>query len=315
VGLYSHGRKIVIGRTAAILVLCALAPLAMARAEPVLSVCLDENLPPDSFHHGEKSGGFDLAVSQALAKHLGQPLTVQWYESKVDLDSSSVLAADALLSDGRCQVVAGYPLVREALGKPGAPNSRLPDYEGAKPADRRRWVDLGTLMPSRPYHQAPLAIVVGAQAHPAARLADLQDLKLATESGTLSDAILMNFADGRLVDHVTHLVPGRNQLLPQLESGDFDATLVPLRRFDLYRAEHPDTKLRVAGYYGRITFNMGFVALSTEAALLERVNAALGEMLAAGELPALAEGAGMTYVPPGKPDVLEHISLRDLGGD
>lgn len=316
-GLYTHRRQVVTSRAAAILALWALLPTAAASADPVLRVCLDENLPPDSFHHGTKSGGFDLTVSQELANRLGQSLTVQWYESKLDLDRSSVLEADALLSDGRCQLVAGYPLVRDALGKPGAANSRLPDYEGAKPADRRRWVDLGTLIPSRAYHQAPLAIVLSAKAsaHPAARLADLQDLKLATESGTLSDAILMNFANGRLVDHVTHLVPGRAQLLPRLESGDFDATVVPLRRFDLYRAEHPDTKLKVAGYYDRITFNMGFVALSTEAALLERVNGALGDMLASGELPALAEGAGMTYVPPRQPDVLEHMSLRELSED
>jgi ABC-type amino acid transport substrate-binding protein len=307
----------VIGRSVATLLLWALAPVAAAAAEPVLRVCLDEDLPPDSFHHGEASGGFDLAVSQALAKRMGQSLAVQWYESKLDMDSSSALAANALLSDGRCQLVAGYPLIGDSLGKPGAPNSRLPDYEGAKPADRRRWVTLGTLVPSRPYHQAPLAIVLGANApsRPVARVADLQDLKIATESGTLSDAILMNFAQGRLVDHITHLVPGRGELLPRLESGDFDAALVPLRRFDLYRAEHPDTKLKVSAYYDRIGFNMGFVALSTDAALLERVNQAIGEMLAQGELPALAEGAGMTYVPPRQPDVLEHVTLRELTED
>jgi ABC-type amino acid transport substrate-binding protein len=307
----------VIGRSVATLLLWALAPVAAAAAEPVLRVCLDEDLPPDSFHHGEASGGFDLAVSQALAKRMGQSLAVQWYESKLDMDSSSALAANALLSDGRCQLVAGYPLIGDSLGKPGAPNSRLPDYEGAKPADRRRWVTLGTLVPSRPYHQAPLAIVLGANApsRPVARVADLQDLKIATESGTLSDAILMNFAQGRLVDHITHLVPGRGELLPRLESGDFDAALVPLRRFDLYRAEHPDTKLKVSAYYDRIGFNMGFVALSTDAALLERVNQAIGELLAQGELPALAEGAGMTYVPPRQPDVLEHVTLRELTED
>jgi ABC-type amino acid transport substrate-binding protein len=307
----------VIGRSVATLLLCALAPVAAAAAEPVLRVCLDEDLPPDSFHHGEASGGFDLAVSQAVAKRMGQSLAVQWYESKLDMDSSSALAANALLSDGRCQLVAGYPLIGDSLGKPGAPNSRLPDYEGAKPADRRRWVTLGTLVPSRPYHQAPLAIVLGANApsRPVARVADLQDLKIATESGTLSDAILMNFAQGRLVDHITHLVPGRGELLPRLESGDFDAALVPLRRYDLYRAEHPDTKLKVSAYYDRIGFNMGFVALSTDAALLERVNQAIGEMLAQGELPALAEGTGMTYVPPRQPDVLEHVTLRELTED
>jgi len=159
--------------------------------------------------------------------------------------------------------------------------------------------------------------VLGAKApsRPIARVADLEGLKIATESGTLSDAILMNFAQGRLVDHITHLVPGRGELLPRLESGDFDATLVPLRRFDLYRAEHPDTKLKVSGYYDRIGFNMGFVALATEAALLDRINDAIGQMLSAGELPALAQGAGMTYVPPRQPDVLDHVSLRELTED
>lgn len=288
-----------------------------ARGQDALTVCLDEGLPPYSFHHGEASGGFDLAVSEALAQRLGRPLRVQWYESKLDMDSSSALAANALLSDGRCALVAGYPLVRDALGKPGADTARLPDYEGARPADRRRRVSLGTLMASRPYHQAPLAFVLGASApaRSVQRLAELEELKLGVESGTLSDAILMSFGNGRLVDRITHLVPGRGELLPRLEGGAFDATLVPLHRFDLYRAEHPETKLRVAGYYDRIGFNMGFVALSTDADLLRRVNDAIGEMLAGGELPALAQAAGMTYVPPRQPDVLESVSLSDLGGD
>jgi len=45
------------------------------------------------------------------------------------------------------------------------------------------------------------------------------------------------------------------------------------------------------------------------------VNQAIGELLAQGELPALAEGAGMTYVPPRQPDVLEHVTLRELTED
>jgi ABC-type amino acid transport substrate-binding protein len=290
---------------------------AAVRAETALTVCLDDGLPPYSFHHGEASGGFDLAVSQALATHLGLSLAVQWYESKLDMDSSSALAANALLSDGRCQLLGGYPLVRDALGKPGTEAARLPDYDGAKPADRRRRVAVGTLVPSRSYHRAPLAIVLGAtaSARQVRNLAELQDLKLGVESGTLSDAILMGFADGRFVEQITHLVPGRGELLPRLEQGDYDATLVPLHRFDLYRAEHPDTKLRVAAYYEHIGFNMGFVALSSEASLLDRVNGAIGEMLQTGELGALAQAAGMTYVPPRQPDILESLSLRDLAGD
>ncbi|HET7594179.1 MAG TPA: hypothetical protein VFK49_01935, partial [Stellaceae bacterium] len=217
------------------------------------------------------------------------------------------------LSDGRCQLVAGYPLIKEALGKPGAETARLPDYDGATLADRRRRVVLGTLVPSKPYHYAPLTVVLApGVAKPITRLADLEDLKLVVEAATLSDAILMSFGDGRLVNHITHLVPGRGALLPRLEQGGFDATLIPLHRFDAYRAEHPQTALRPSGYYHRIGFNMGFVGLSTEAPLIEQVDAAIGDMLSGGALPALAEKAGMTYVPPRQPDVRESLSLADL---
>ncbi len=285
-----------------------------ARAEERLTVCLGDKLPPYSVRHAKESGGFDLKVAQAVAEHLGRPLSVQWFESKFDWDSSSALAANALLSDGRCQLVGGYPLVGDALGKPGAETARMPDFDGAKPEDRRRRVALGILVPSRPYHYAPLTIVLaaGAPARAITHLADLEGMKLVVEAATLADSILMTYGDGRFVDHITHLVPGRGELLARLEQGGFDATLVPLHRFDAYRAEHPETRLKLSGYYHRIGFNMGFVGLASEAALLGQVNAALGDMLAKDELPALARAAGMTYVPPRKPEVIESLSLANL---
>ncbi len=285
-----------------------------ARAEEALTICLDENLPPYSVRHGREGGGFDLEVAQAVAKHLGRPLAVQWFESKLDWDSSSALAANALLSDRRCQLIGGYPLVGDALGKPSAETARMPDFDGAKPEDRRRRVALGTLVPSRPYHYAPLTVVlaVGAPAKPITRLADLEGMRLVVEAATLADSILMTYDDGRFVNHITHLVPGKGELLPRLEQGGFDATLVPLHRFDAYRAQHPETRLKPSGYYHRIGFNMGFAALSSEAALLEQVNAALAAMLAKDELPALARAAGMTYLPPREPEVIESLSLADL---
>ena len=42
----------------------------------------------------------------------------------------------------------------------------------------------------------------------------------------------MTFDNGRLIDDITHLVPGRDDLLGALDRGDFDATLLDLRRFD-----------------------------------------------------------------------------------
>ena len=100
-----------------------------------------------------------------------------------------------------------------------------------------------------------------------------------------------------------------------MESGDIDATLTELRRFDEYRDKHPDTKLRATGYFHKIGFNMGYVGLGTDRPLIEAVDAAIADLIAKGELAAMAKSAGMTYVPPTQPDVLEAISIVDFFKD
>lgn len=297
--------------------LLALGTGAPAFAAEPLTFCLDENVPPWSMHRSADNSGFDYAVASAIAQRLGRPFAVQWFESKLDEDASTTLAANALLSDGKCQLFGSYPLLRDALGKPGAETARMPDFEGAKRADRGRRVALGTLVPTKPYHRAVFTVVLG---HGAAgktinSLADLAGLKLGVEGGTLTDAVLMTYDDGKFVDHITHVVPGRENVLARLEHGDFDASFVELRRFDAYHAAHPDTALKPSGYYYRVGFNMGFVGLATEAALIEQVNAAIADLLAKGDVAALAKAAGVTYVPPSGPDVLEHLTMRDLGAD
>lgn len=299
---------------AAALILSGL-PCARAPAAEPLTVCLDENIP---IYSTQKDGGsgFVVAVSREVARQLERPLRIQWFETDVDPDDSGVLGANALLSDGRCQLVGGYPLVRDALGRPGVPTARLPDFEGAKPADRRRRVALGALVPTRAFNYAPLTILLGPGAtKPVKGLADLEGLHLGTEAATLSDAILMLYHHGALVDHITHLVPGRHELLPRLEKGEFDASLVELRRFDAYRASHPATAIRPTGYYYRVGFNMGYVGLERDSALIAEVDRVIVEMAEKHELEPLAKAAGMTYLPPRQPEILEHLTLRDLRED
>jgi ABC-type amino acid transport substrate-binding protein len=285
-----------------------------ACGEEVLRVCLDANVPPWSMNDSAKSGGFDSAVADAVAKRIGRQLALQWFETKPDPDDSTMLAADALLSDRRCRLVGGYPMVESALGKPGMRSARLPDFAGARPTDRGRSIELGTLVPSRAYHFAALTIVLGAAAASAriTDLANLEGIKLGVEGGTLADATLMLFGDGRFVNQITHVVTGRGELLPRLEKGEYDATLVELRRFDAYRATHPETKLSPSGYYFPIGFNIGFVGLSTDRDLIDQVDQAIGEMLESGELPALARTAGVTYQPPRQPNVSPEVTLTDL---
>jgi len=277
-------------------------------------VCLDANVPPWSVYEGAKGGGFDWAVADMVANRIGRQLALQWFETKPDPDDSTTLAIDALLSDRRCQLVGGYPLVESTLGKPGMKSARMPDFVGARPTDRGRSIELGTLVPSRAYHFAALTVVLGAAAA-SARITDLSNLdgiRIGVEGGTLADAILMLFGDGRFVNQITHVVPGRGELLPRLEKGEYDATLVELRRFDAYRATYPETKLTPSGYYFPTGFNIGFVGLSTERGLIEQVDRAIAEMLEEGELPALARTAGVTYLPPRQPNVSPEVTVADL---
>ena len=226
------------------------------------------------------------------------------------------MKANALLSDGRCQVIAGYPLFASALGVPKADRSRLPDYEGAKPEDRRRWVPLNELIASIGYRFAPLGVVLGPNmANRQIRsLGDLKDLRLVVEEGTLADAVLMTYGGGILVDRIEHVAPGQ-AIFEKMEQGEYDATLVDLHRLDAHHAHHQGSKLAWSGHYHSIGFNTGFVGLASEAPLVAKLNVAIGEMLAKQELQALAQATGLTYLPPRQPDVLTTISRAQLRGD
>lgn len=281
-----------------------------------LRICLDQNIPPLSSKRGNEAHGFDLAVAQAVASRLGREVTIQWFESQADKDSNPALEANALLSDGRCHLVAGFPLFASGLGVPNAKRSRLPGHEGAKPEDRRRSVPLNEIVASRAYRFAPMVVVLGARmaSRRISGLGDLKDLTIVAEEGTLADTVLMSYSGGILVDRITHVAPGPG-LFDQIERGDIDATLVELHRLDAYRAQHRDSKISSSGHYHSIGFNLGFIGLASAAPLVAEVNAVIGDMLTKQELPALAQATGLTYLPPRQPDVLTTITRAQLRGD
>lgn len=287
----------------------AFASAAWAADDP-LKICLDENRPPLSVHHkGKPDSGFDVLLAQAIAERMGRPLKIQWFESKLDEDSSPQLEANALLSDGRCSLVGGYPLTTDSLVKPGLKTARLPDFAGATRDDRRRRVALGVLAPSRPYVYSPMTVVLGPKAHDRkiSDIGDLAGLRLAIESGSLGDAILMTFDKGRLIDNITHLVPARDDLLGALDRGDYDATLIDLARYDAHRAAHPDTAISASDYYYPIGANRGYVGLGSDPALIEAVNKALMDLVAEGKIAELGKQAGLTYLPPREPAILGDV--------
>jgi ABC-type amino acid transport substrate-binding protein len=299
------------GRLAALgLAIMLAAPATAAWAADPLSICLDEDRPPLSAHHrGKPDSGFDVLLAQAVADRMGRPLRIQWFESKLDEDSSPQLEANALLSDGRCSLVGGYALTTDSLVKPGLKTARLPDFAGATRDDRRRRVEVGVLAPSRPYVYSPMTVVLGPKARDRkiSDIGDLAGLRLAIESGSLGDAILMTFDKGRLIDSITHLVPARDDLLGALDRGDYDATLIDLARFDAHRAAHPDTAITASGYYYPIGANRGYVGLASDPALIEAANKALTDLAAQGKIAELGKQAGLTYLQPREPAILGDV--------
>lgn len=299
------------GRMAAL----GLAAMLAGQAAPAwsadhLSICLDEDRPPLSAHHrGKPDSGFDVLLAQAIAERMGRPLKIQWFESKLDEDSSPQLEANALLSDGRCSLVGGYALTTDSLVKPGVKTARLPDFAGATRDDRRRRVALGVLAPSQPYLYSPMTVVLGPKARDRriSDIGDLAGLRIAIESGSLGDAILMTFDKGRLIDNITHLVPARDDLMGALDRGDYDATLVDLARYDAHRAAHPDTTISASGYYYPIGANRGYVGLGSDPDLIETVNKALTDLGAEGRIAEFGKQAGLTYLPPREPAILGDI--------
>jgi ABC-type amino acid transport substrate-binding protein len=293
----------------------ALATMTAARTEDVLKICLDEDLPPISVHHkGTPDRGFDVALAAAVAGRLGRSLKIQWFESKLDEDSSPALEANALLSDRRCSLVGSYALTKDSLVVPGVKTAKLPGFEGASRDDRRRRVPLGVLTPSQPYIYSPLTVVLASKARDRriAGVEDLAGLRIGIESGTLADAVLMTFGNGRLIDDITHLVPGRDDLLGALDRGDFDATLVDLRRLDAYRAAHPDTKVSASEYFYPIGANRGYVGLASDPSLIVAVNKALSDLQTAGTIADLGQSAGLTYLAPREPAILGDVWLKIL---
>lgn len=293
----------------------ALAWQLPARADDVLRVCLDKKAS-SAMRPGSKADGFDLGVAQAVARRWGRGVSVQWFETETDRDNNPAAQVNALLSDGRCQLVGGLPLFAGAIGDPPSERARLPGFDGAKPEDRRRWVPLSKLAASRGYRFDPLVVVLGPgmERTTIGSLRELKVARLGVEEGTLADAILMMYDGGLLISRIEHIAPGRG-LFDRMEQGEFDATLAELHRFDEHRAQHPDTKLSSSGHFHSIGFNIGFVGLASDMPLIAEVNVAIGEMLAQDQFPAIAQAAGLTYVAPRVPDILADIPTAALRGD
>lgn len=296
------------------------AAFGAARAEP-LTVCLEKNSPPLSWAHDGKQGGFDLLVASAVGKRLGRAVTVRWFGLSEQLESDKtpdVALEAALLADGQCQLIGGYALLAGMLGMPSPSHARLPSVDGMSRADRARDIVLRPLAATHGYHFLGLTVLLAPRStpRPIHALGDLAGMSIGVEGGTLGDAVAQNFRRGAFAAQVREFAPGLpldrgGGVLDRLERGDFDAAVIETNAFDAYRAVHPATKIQATGYIHPVGFNIGFAGLASDATLLRQVDDALVNLMARGELSALAAKAGVTFLPPRPPEV-RRITLVDL---
>ena len=193
-------------RMLALLVWFAAASGLPALADAPLRVCLQTDDPPLSSRRSGEAGGFDVDVAKLTAERLGRPLEIQWFTTRDDPDSNPMTEADALLSDGHCMLVAGYPLVADQLGRPRAGTGKLPPFEGSSADDRRRWISLGELVPTHPYRFDAITVALSpARADRSVQtLSDLKDLRVGVVIHGLPDLIAMSYQAGLLAERVVH---------------------------------------------------------------------------------------------------------------
>lgn len=280
-----------------------------------LTVCLEENSAPYSYKFKQRQGGFDLALAEAVAAKLGRTLRIQWFETEQDEDEVLVWSLYALLADRRCDLLAGYALIGGNLGKPGASEYKLPDYDGKTKADRKRRVALEPLVASDPYLRTELAVVLAptAAATPVRSLSDLKGKRIGVEVTTLAATLLHAHRGGALIEDVSTVAPNRD-LLARVASGGFDAALIELHKAERHNQRNPDAKVTITGYRHEVGLNLAYAGLESAGALVRDVNAALQALAADGTLDKLAADAGISYVKPKPPLVLLRLSPAMMFG-
>ena len=281
-----------------------------AMAQP-LTVCMADDNPPLSYRVQGVAQGLDVRVAQAIAHETGRPLQTLLFESKYERESTLSQEVNALLSSGVCDMASGFALLAGDVGPPARPTARVPDYPGAKRRPQRPWVELGTLVPTRPYHAMAMGLVVRGPARENATLADLGDARIGVISGTLAGTALSLHRNGKLRPHLVSLSQTQD-VLEQLEAGRIDVTLVALNRLDAWRLAHPDTTLKRAAYLHPLRINIGFVTRAEAGALREAADRVIDAAIADGTLQRWALQTGTTWFQPTLPYVGAGIGFGDL---
>ncbi len=282
-----------------------------AQAAETLTVCLNKDNQPFSALKNGKEEGFDVAVAQAVAKQLNRPLEIKWYAKERRIRVPVSLKSSVLVTGGACQLVGGFPLVQSSLERPtGTDETTLPPVEGLSDDKRQNPVKGAQLIGGGAYHFAGVTPVLGPQVKETiTTLDDLQPYRIRNRPASIGDLIVMAYKQGKLLKTVSH-VDVREEPFEMMGRGEFDVTLVEAHKFDMFRAENPQTTLRPSGLMLPVGFNLGFVTTDAHAGLMKAVDAAVAELVKNGGLAQAAASNSLTWSAPQQPAIRSGLGLE-----
>ncbi len=283
-----------------------------ADAEP-LTVCLNKDNSPFSALKDGKQTGFDVAVAQSVANQLNRPLEIKRYRKERRSRGPVSVKTSVLVTAGVCQLVGGFPLVQSSLERPaGGEETTLPPVDGLPDDKRSNPVKGAQLVASQPYHFAGITPVFGPKVQGDLKsLDDLVPYRIGNRPASIGDLIAMAYKQGLLIKNVSH-VDVQVEPLDAMARGEFDVTLVEAHKFDMFRAEHPQTTLRPSGMILPVGFNIGFVTTVQNASLLTAVDAAIAELVKNGKIAQAAQQVNLTWSAPQQPAVRTGLGLENF---
>ncbi len=307
-------------------VMCWLGAMSQVAAaqtinDDVLTVCLPRNAGVIAGRRLTGGSGFDYRVSQELADRLQLKLQVIWYENDLEEESDPLRETYAMLAYGLCDMVPGHPRYVRAVGTPEFARAALPRWLGmpqkVDPATNLRqdqlagFVDVKPISVTQGYMRSEFGLAYRDGTEEPTNLKTLGGRVLHFQQGTLSGAVAM--VQTRPADRANArtMSPGA-RFLWDVESSSGDLALVDVTAFDNHRQSNPFTELRLAQWRHPLGMDIGIAILSENAALRDKTDRVLSDLLANGVLPRLATEEGLTYAAPKSTDLTPEYTLQTL---
>ena len=244
------------------------------RESGALKVAVYKEFAPFS----DNDAGIDVDLARALAAKLGLKLSLMPFP-----------ADEELADDLRHMVWKGH-----YLGYGPA------DVMMHVPVDKRLMADNPQVRIFAPYYVETLRLVRSARSVPEYEgMASLAGKRIGVEKVSLSGMLMLGEGEGRFRDQV-HIYPSAGEALAALRSGSLDAVLAKRSEIEAAMRGDPAFPLEEVAFQRmpRAGWAVGMAVRTDNEELARRLQAALNEMSASGELAALFAKHGVQVAKP-----------------